>query len=329
MSENSNSGREVEAGADDAGMRLDSFLAARLPDLSRARLQALLRDGHVRRGADVVAEASSRVKAGQHYRVIVPPVAPAKPQGEAVPLHILHEDDHLIVVVKPAGMVVHPAPGHSSGTLVNALIGHCGASLSGIGGVARPGIVHRLDRDVSGVMVAAKTDAAHRGLAGQFTVHSIERVYDALVWGLPTLQQGLVEGNIGRHPRDRQRMAVVQRNGKWARTHFQVLEAAGTLASHLRCQLETGRTHQIRVHLSHIGHALIGDSVYGGSRKSRVSDHAKVEITTFGRIALHARVLGFDHPATGKSLRFEVAPPDSFDRLFKVLAQESQPVRAS
>lgn len=193
MSENSNSGREVEAGADDAGMRLDSFLAARLPDLSRARLQALLRDGHVRCGADVVAEASSRVKAGQRYRVIVPPVAPAKPQGEAVPLHILHEDDHLIVVVKPAGMVVHPAPGHSSGTLVNALIGHCGASLSGIGGVARPGIVHRLDRDVSGVMVAAKTDAAHRGLAGQFTVHSIERVYDALVWGLPTLQQGSVE----------------------------------------------------------------------------------------------------------------------------------------
>ncbi|WGF89042.1 RluA family pseudouridine synthase [Marinivivus vitaminiproducens] len=309
-------------------MRLDAFLAGRLPDLSRARLQALLRDGHIRRGADVVAEASARVKAGQRFSVVIPPVAPAKPQGEAIPLHILHEDDHLIVVVKPAGMVVHPAPGHSKGTLVNALIGHCGVSLSGIGGVARPGIVHRLDRDVSGVMVVAKNDGAHRALAGQFTVHSIERVYDAVVWGLPAMDHGVIESLIGRHPRDRQRMAVVGRNGKWARTHYRILEAAGTLATHVRCRLETGRTHQIRVHLSHMGHALVGDSVYGGGRKSRLSDRVKVEITEFGRIALHARVLSFEHPATGERLRFEVAPPEVFDRLFSVLAQEARAATA-
>jgi 23S rRNA pseudouridine1911/1915/1917 synthase len=318
--------REVEAGAADAGRRLDAFLAARLPELSRARLQRLVRAGHLRLGDEVVAEASARVKAGQRFRLSLPPPKPAVPAPEDVPLEILHEDAYLLVLVKPAGMVVHPAPGHAAGTLVNALLGHCGAGLSGIGGVARPGIVHRLDRDVSGVMVVAKTDTAHRSLAGQFTVHTVERAYDGIVWGVPSPSSGLIDAPIGRHPRDRQRMAVVERNGKPARTVYRVMETMALTAALVRCELLTGRTHQIRVHLAHRGHGLVGDPVYG-RRPGGLSEAAVAELQGFGRIALHARVLGFGHPASGAPMRFEVPPPATFGALVQTLARERAIVR--
>jgi 23S rRNA pseudouridine1911/1915/1917 synthase len=297
--------------------RLDRALADALPQLSRARIQALLAEGGVSREGEVVTDAAARPAPGL-YRIAVPPPVPATPQPEAIPLTVLYEDAHLIVVDKPAGMAAHPAPGSETGTLVNALLAHCGASLSGVGGVARPGIVHRLDKDTSGVMVAAKTDAAHRGLAALFERHDIERVYLALTRGAPKDRAGVVQARIARSPRDRKKMAVVRSGGREAVTRYEVRRRYGPqarpLAARLACRLETGRTHQIRVHLAHIGAPCLGDPLYGAGAPAPA---VKAAIANAGlaRQALHAAVLGFVHPITGEALRFETDPPEDMARM--------------
>lgn len=312
--------REIELGEAVAG-RLDRALADAAPELSRARIQALMAEGAVRRGTEVMTDPSARALAGR-YRIEIPPPTPATPQPEAIPLTVLYEDAHLIVVDKAAGMAAHPAPGSETGTLVNALLAHCGASLSGIGGVARPGIVHRLDKDTSGVMVAAKTDAAHWGLAALFERHDIERVYLALTRGAPRNRAGTVATRIGRSPRDRKKMAVVTRGGREAVTHYRTLAtfgpAARPLAARLACRLETGRTHQIRVHLAHIGAPCLGDPLYGAGAPAPAVKAAMAE-AGLARQALHATVLGFVHPITGESLRFETEPPTDFALIERTL----------
>ena len=297
--------------------RLDRALADAAPELSRARIQALMADGAVSRGGEALADASARALPGV-YRIAIPPPAPADPQPEPVALTILYEDAHLIVVDKPAGMAAHPAPGSETGTLVNALLAHCGAGLSGIGGVARPGIVHRLDKDTSGVMVAAKSDAAHRGLGALFEQHDIERTYLALTRGAPKQRTGTLATRIGRSPRDRKKMAVVARGGREAVTHYEVQRRFGpearALAARVACRLETGRTHQIRVHLAHIGAPCLGDPLYGAGAPSPAVRAAMAQ-TGLARQALHAAVLGFVHPITGERLRFESGLPDDLARL--------------
>jgi 23S rRNA pseudouridine1911/1915/1917 synthase len=306
---------------DDAGQRLDRVLAGHLKALSRARLQALLEAGMVTRDGTLITEASRRVKPGQTFVVRVPPPRPATPAAEAIGLDVLFEDEHLLVLDKPAGLVVHPAPGHAGGTLVNALLAHCAGGLSGIGGVARPGIVHRLDKDASGLMVVAKDDRTHVGLAGQFAVHSIERAYQALVWGVPAKTAGAIEAPIGRHPRERKRMAVVE-GGKRALTHYRLEAAIGSAASRMELRLSTGRTHQIRVHLGTLGLGIIGDPLYRPRRRPILSPALAERIRRFHRIALHARVLGFDHPITGEAVRLERPPPAEFDDIFEELRVE-------
>ena len=309
------------AGPDEAGQRLDKFLASRLPELSRARLQGLIDAGEVRRGDAVITEGSSRVKPGQSYAVHLPEPRPATPTPEERPLEVVFEDEHLLVLDKPAGLVVHPAPGHARGTLVNALLAHCGRSLSGIGGVLRPGIVHRLDKDVSGLLVVAKHDRAHVGLAAQFSVHRIERAYHAIAWGVPPRPRGSVDQPIGRHPKDRKRMAVVE-GGKRALTHYRVVEAFGTLAARLEVALATGRTHQIRVHLAALGLGIIGDPVYRPRRRPQIGAALQRHLETFERIALHACRLGFEHPVSGERCSFERPPPPAFERLSERLRAE-------
>jgi 23S rRNA pseudouridine1911/1915/1917 synthase len=304
----------IEVALADPSGRLDKALAEALPDVSRARLQALMAQGALTRDGIAVADPSARALPGL-YRLAIPPAAPAEPQAQDLGLVVLFEDDALIVIDKPPGMSAHPAPGSEDGTLVNALIHHCGASLSGIGGVARPGIVHRLDKGTSGVMVAAKTDAAHQGLSHLFAAHDIERSYVALVRGAPAPAQGTVATRIGRSTHDRKKMAVLSRGGREAVTHYQVEETFGAggkpLAARVRCRLETGRTHQIRVHLAHKGAPCLGDPVYGAGAPAP-SVRAAIEAAGLRRQALHAAVLGFVHPLTGEALRFETAPPADF-----------------
>lgn len=319
----------VEATAETAGVRLDLFLARAIPDLSRARLKTLIGEGRVRVGEVDVGDPARRVNAGDVVAVSVPPPVPAEPAAEPITLDVVFEDADLVVIDKPAGLVVHPGAGHASGTLVNALLHHCGASLSGIGGVERPGIVHRLDRETSGLMVVAKTDRAHRALAAQFADHGregpLERTYIGLVWGVPDRPSGTIDAAIGRDPRDRQRFAVVRSGGRRAVTHFAVEErfpADEPLASLLRCRLETGRTHQIRVHLAHAGHPLLGDPLYGTgyrTKANRLPEAARAALDGLGRQALHAGVLGFRHPATGEVLRFESDPPPALAELIGAL----------
>jgi len=291
--------------------RLDKALTAHLPTLSRARLQALLSQGAVTLNGDAVTGASAKARPGT-YLVRVPPAAPAVPEPQAIALSVLYEDAHLIVIDKAAGMAAHPAPGTPDGTLVNALLAHCGDSLSGIGGVARPGIVHRLDKDTSGVMVAAKTDAAHRGLAILFERHDIERVYVALTRGAPEPRRGTVATRIGRSPSDRKKMAVLRTGGREAITHYEVERVFGPetrpLAARIACRLETGRTHQIRVHLASKGAPCLGDPLYGSGPPSAAVREA-VMAAGLTRQALHASVLGFVHPLTGERLRFETPLP--------------------
>jgi 23S rRNA pseudouridine1911/1915/1917 synthase len=308
------------AGSDDAGLRLDRFLAAKWPEMSRSRLQALLEAGAIERDGVLIAEGSARVKPGQSFALRLREPEPARPQPEEFALDILYEDEHLVVLEKPAGMVVHPAPGHAGGTLVNALLAHCRGTLSGIGGVLRPGIVHRLDKQVSGLMVVAKGDRAHLGLAGQFSVRRIERGYDAIVWSVPASTAGSIEQPIGRHPRDRKRMAVVE-GGKRALTHYRMVAAAGSLGARLQVELATGRTHQIRVHLGTIGLGLVGDPVYRPRRRPTIGPELAAFLHGFRRIALHAWRLGFEHPISGERLRFERAAPADFDRLLELMAR--------
>lgn len=316
----------MQARIDASGVRLDKALAEAFPALSRARLQALLADGAVTRDGQVVSSGSAKARPGL-YAVALPPVAPATPQPESLPLTVLFEDADLIVIDKAPGMAAHPAPGCETGTLVNALLAHCGDSLSGIGGVARPGIVHRLDKDTSGVMVAAKSDRAHVGLSALFAAHDIERTYVALTRGAPTPEKGRIQTQIGRSSGDRKKMAVLRSGGREAITDYVVQQTFGRpakasnapLAARVACTLHTGRTHQIRVHLASRGAPLLGDPIYGsGSPSAPV--RAAVEAAGLKRQALHAAVLGFVHPVTGQALRFETAPPEDMQRLEALLA---------
>jgi 23S rRNA pseudouridine1911/1915/1917 synthase len=313
----------VVPGVEDSAERLDKFLAAKLPELSRARVQALMRQGAVRQGGRTLEDPSARVNAGEITVDLPPPVA-AEPVGQDIPLTVVFEDDALIVIDKPAGLVVHPAAGHADGTLVNALIAHCGASLSGVGGVARPGVVHRLDKDTSGLMVVAKTDAAHRSLSAQFADHGrtgpLRRAYLALVWGAPDRPRGVIDAPLARSVKNREKIAVSS-GGREAITHWDTLETY-EIASLIECRLETGRTHQIRVHMAHIGHPLLGDDVYGAGHRtkaSKLAPEAADALMALGRQALHAAELGFAHPVTGETVLFESAPPPDMARLIEAL----------
>jgi 23S rRNA pseudouridine1911/1915/1917 synthase len=309
----------ADVGAAQAGMRLDRFLAEALPTLSRTRIQALISDGRVDCAGATVASTSQRVKSGERYTIDEPPPLPTKPEGQNIALAVVYEDTDLIVVDKPAGLVVHPAPGNPDRTLVNALIAHCGASLSGIGGEVRPGIVHRLDKDTSGLMVAAKSDLAHRGLSKQFAEHSLDRAYNAVVWGTPRPRSGTVTGQIGRNPNNRKKMAVIQRGGKFAETHYRVLRTIGDVASLVECRLATGRTHQIRVHMASLGHCVVGDPLYGARgdarRMAAADERFRDAVTRIGRQALHAVRIGFVHPRTQEKLSFDSALPEDIQAL--------------
>jgi 23S rRNA pseudouridine1911/1915/1917 synthase len=299
-----------------AGWRLDRALAAAVPTLSRERLKALIRSGAVEAGGAAVRDPATKVKGDEQVTVVVPEPAPAHNEPQDIPLTIVFEDEHLLVVDKPAGLVVHPAAGNFDGTLVNALLHHCGGSLSGIGGVARPGIVHRIDKDTSGLLVAAKTDVAHEGLARQFAAHSIDRRYLAIVSGVPKASHGVVDAPLARSSANRKKIAIVEGGrGKRAVTHWKRLQILSGAAL-VECRLETGRTHQVRVHMGAIGHPLVGDPVYGRSGKI----HGKLlKELGFQRQALHAAELGFTHPVTRNRLSFSSPMPSDMQELFNAL----------
>lgn len=332
MQHSSNGGRKLEVivAGDEGSARLDRVLAQRTPELSRSRLKALILAGSVTVKDAVVRDPAYHVARGETIIIDVPEAAPAEPKGEDIALDIVFEDDDIIVIDKPRGLVVHPAAGHASGTLVNALISHCGASLSGIGGVKRPGIVHRLDKDTTGLMVVAKNDHAHQSLTAQFADHGrtgpMERGYMAFTWGVPNRPHGTIDAPIDRHPHAREKMAVRQ-GGREAITHFEVLSSfAGRdgkpVASLLACRLETGRTHQIRVHLAHLGHPLLGDSVYGAHFKTKagqLSAEGKDALTALDRQALHAYLLALEHPRTGELLHWEAPLPEDLLLLQRAL----------
>ena len=316
---------------DEAGERLDRYISNRVDNLSRARVKALIKQGHVARGGARLVEPATRVKSAESYSLKIPPAEPAIPKPQAIELDVVYEDEALIVINKAPNLVVHPAAGNWSGTLVNALLHHCGDSLSGIGGVRRPGIVHRLDKDTSGLMVVAKTDQAHQGLAAQFADHGregpLERAYLALIWGAPLRRSGRIEAPLDRHRSNRLKRAVVSSGGKSAITKYRILEIYNDeddkpLAALAHCELETGRTHQIRVHMAHLGHPLLGDALYGSgfaSRASRLHGRAQAALTRLNRQALHAYLLGFAHPVSGEAMRFESRLPKKLARLQEAL----------
>jgi 23S rRNA pseudouridine1911/1915/1917 synthase len=312
------------------GQRLDRFLADAIGTLSRSRVKSLIEQGLARRDGQPLREPAEPVRAGATYQLDLPPPAPATPQPQAIPFAILYEDADLIVLDKPAGLVVHPAPGNEDGTLVNALLAHCGEQLTGIGGERRPGIVHRLDKDTSGIMVAAKTQQACAALTAAFAARDLDRAYLALVWGLPNPLAGDIEGAIGRDKRDRKRMAVVARNGRPALTHYRTQRAWQTAVALLECRLATGRTHQIRVHLATNGHPVVGDPVY----LRRVPAVARALpgpirqlLLDFPRQALHAARLGFTHPRTGQALSFATEPPPDMRGLIAALDRDLRPAQ--
>jgi 23S rRNA pseudouridine1911/1915/1917 synthase len=321
---------DVIVGGDEGSARLDRVLAVRRPELSRSRLKALILAGSVTVRRAAIRDPAYHVKAGDTITIDVPAAVPAEPRGEAIALDIVHEDDDIIVIDKPKGLVVHPAAGHESGTLVNALIAHCGASLSGIGGVRRPGIVHRLDKDTTGLMVVAKNDRAHQSLTAQFADHGrtgpMQRGYLAFIWGVPNRQRGTIDAPIDRHPHAREKMAV-RDGGREAVTHWELREAflgrdGKPVAALLACQLETGRTHQIRVHLSHVGHPLMGDRVYGSHFKTKaghLGPKGQAALAALGRQALHAYLLVLQHPRTGELLHWEAPLPEDLLLLERTL----------
>jgi 23S rRNA pseudouridine1911/1915/1917 synthase len=311
-----------------AGERLDAFLARRDDRFSRSRLKALIKAGAVGRGGAALTDPNARLAAGDEITLDVREPEPAAPEAEPIPLAVVFEDDDLIVIDKPVGMVVHPGAGNFSGTLVNALIAHCGDGLSGVGGVKRPGIVHRLDKDTTGLMVVAKTDAAHRGLSAQFADHGREgplrREYDALVWGVPDPHIGTVGAPLKRDERNRQKQAVARTGGRHAVTHYEVKEAFGNRAALISCRLETGRTHQIRVHMAHIGHPLVGDATYGGgylTKAETLPEPLKAAVKAFPHQALHARLLRFRHPLTDETLEFETDWPENLTNLVRLFRE--------
>jgi 23S rRNA pseudouridine1911/1915/1917 synthase len=312
---------EVTVGGDEGSTRLDRVLAVLRPELSRSRLKALILAGSVTARGAPVRDPAYHVTAGDTITIDVPEPVAAEPQAEDIALDIVYEDEDIIVIDKPRGLVVHPAAGHATGTLVNALIAHCGASLSGIGGVKRPGIVHRLDKDTTGLMVVAKNDRAHQSLTEQFADHgrtgAMRRGYMAFIWGVPNRQRGTIDAPIDRHPHAREKMAV-RESGREAVTHWEIREAFNghdgkPIAALLACQLETGRTHQIRVHLAHIGHPLMCDSVYGPhfkTKSSHLGGKSQAALAALGRQALHAYLLVLEHPRTGEILRWESFLPE-------------------
>jgi 23S rRNA pseudouridine1911/1915/1917 synthase len=313
---------QVEVSEASVGERLDRFLTDALDTLSRNRILPLIKSGMVLRDGKAVTDAARRVRAGEIYHLTIPAATEPDPEPEDIPLNVVFEDEHLIVINKPAPMVVHPAAGNWTGTLVNALLFHCGDSLSGIGGIKRPGIVHRIDKETSGLMVVAKTDAAHQGLARLFETHNIERMYKAVAWGRLYPTSGDIDKNIGRDPHNRKRMTALASGGKTAFTHYELEENYNDIACLLQCRLKTGRTHQIRVHMAHIGHPLVGDPVYTRSKPSRTKSLSETRqniIKNFQRQALHAQTLGFVHPVTDKPLKFEVDLPSDMKSLIAAL----------
>lgn len=312
-----------EIKTEQAGQRIDKILAELSGEFSRSRIKQLIESNHVHLHNRLLTDPSYKVKAGDICSINVPEPEKAVPAAQKIPLTILYEDQDLIVIDKAPGMVVHPAPGSPDRTLVNALLAHCGESLSGIGGVRRPGIVHRIDKDTSGLLVIAKNDATHQYLSHLFSTHDIARAYRCVVWGLPSPKEGIIEGNIGRHRTDRKKMAILKSGGKEAITEYQTEQAFGLGASLLTCRLQTGRTHQIRVHLSAIGHPLIGDPLYGRkspARKARLDPIQLEAALAFPRQALHAAELGFIHPRTRKELFWESSLPDDMVKLIKDLS---------
>jgi 23S rRNA pseudouridine1911/1915/1917 synthase len=307
---------DIRLQPDHAGWRLDRALAAAVPTISRERLKTLIRSGAVQSAGKLLRDPATKVRGDESFRVDVPEPAPAHNEPQHIPLKIVFEDEHLLVIDKPAGLVVHPAAGNLDGTLVNALLHYCGASLSGIGGVARPGIVHRIDKDTSGLLVVAKTDVAHEGLAKQFAAHSIDRRYLAIVSGVPKASEGKVDAPLARSATNRKKIAVVEGSrGKKAVTHWKRLNVLKDAAL-VECRLETGRTHQVRVHMASLGHPLVGDQVYGRSVKT----HGKLlNELHFHRQALHAAELGFTHPVTKHRLSFSSPMPPDMQELFNAL----------
>ena len=331
--------KSIGISAEEAGGRLDRLLAVHVGELSRTRLKALIEAGAVAVDGHTIREPGYRVNSGASILIDIPPPAPAKPAAEPIPLNVVYEDADIIVIDKPKGLVVHPAAGHASGTLVNALIAHCGDSLSGIGGERRPGIVHRLDKDTTGLMVVAKNDRAHKALAAQFASHgrdggAFERSYLAFVWGAPDRPRGVIDKPIDRHQTARDRMAI-REGGREAVTHWQVLEryegetaarhtrkSREFVASWLACRLETGRTHQIRVHLASIGHPLLGDETYGAGFRTKAAllpEPAQDALAALGRQALHSHILTITHPITDQILRFRSELPPDLARLHDML----------
>lgn len=321
--------RHVTIGPEDAAGRLDKALTGVLGDLSRSRLRMLIEAGYVSSGGRTIDDPSARVKPGQSFDIIIPDPEPAAPEPQPLPLVIVYEDEDVLVVDKPPGLVVHPAAGNRDHTLVNALLAHCAGRLSGIGGVMRPGIVHRLDKDTSGLMVVAKTDAAHAALAAQFADRSLSRTYLAVVRGVPQPPEGVIEAPIGRSPVDRKKMAVVGRGGKSALTRYRTLRrfgaaagvasGAGAAAALVECTLATGRTHQIRVHLASIGHPVLGDPLYGGAAGRGGGAAGRPGLPPFPRQALHAAALRFFHPRTRQEIRLEAEVPHDMKGLLKTL----------
>lgn len=331
----------IKVSPEDTGTRLDKYLNVCYPDLSRNRLQSLIMEGCVTVDGHPIMDNNYKIKVGQEVTLTIPEITPSHITAQDIALDVVYEDEHLLVINKPAGLTVHPAPGHPDMTLVNALLAHCGETLSGIGGVARPGIVHRIDKDTSGLLVVAKHDIAHLHLSAQLADHSLQRTYYALVWGCPATLQGKITGNIGRSLTNRQKMAVVTKGGKPAVTHYKVVTRYelrvtskkipatqhAALISLVECKLETGRTHQIRVHFAHIGHPLVGDPSYGQSTASRLNTNAlkplpdtlRNALLSFNRQALHARELVLVHPATGKSMHFSCDLPKDFSALLDTL----------
>jgi len=329
---------ETVAEEDDKGLRLDKFLSIKLDDISRSRLKSLINEGQVimTKLNKKIDDPSYRIKGGETFTVMVPETIEPEPEGEDIPLDVRYEDEHLLVLYKPAGMVVHPAPGNYSGTLVNALIHHCGDSLSGINGVKRPGIVHRIDKGTSGLMVVAKSDIAHRGLSKQFAKHSMERAYLAVVWGVPNPTSGTINLPLKRDTKNRLKIAV-NPSGKHAITHYKVvkrLEPPRKITSRenvkqglapslslVECRLETGRTHQVRVHMAHLGYPLVGDPLYSrrNNPQKNFSEKAKQVLSGFKRQALHAYLIGFIHPVSKQALTFELELPNDMKRLIKAL----------
>jgi 23S rRNA pseudouridine1911/1915/1917 synthase len=318
---------DIIAAPEDGGERLDRFLAQRFGAISRSRIKNLILEGLARRGTATVRDPSELVQPGQSYSLTIPDAAPATPQAEAIPLTVLFEDADLIVIDKPAGLVVHPAPGNYNGTLVNALLAHCGESLTGIGGERRPGIVHRLDKETSGVMVAAKTELAHTRLSEVFANRDLDRHYLALCWGVMSPAVGEIEGDIGRDPRDRKRMTVRTFGGRHALTRYRTSKVWRLAVSLLDLKLETGRTHQIRVHLAHNAHPIIGDPVYlrrVPAASKNLSPAVRSELLDFPRQALHAASLAFAHPRTGEALSFRTDPPADFQALLSALDADAE-----